>query len=162
MFYYRSTKVEQFYDTAMDLYFNKGVGATQIVRQLPISRSNLYRWIRKFAVDNGLKEPTDMSKNTAKGQPESTLPEGHRGSTDDVQVLRARIDELEKQLRYEKMRAEAYNTMIDLAEDAFKVPIRKNLAPNGRDPACEGLQAISGGAPEQTVWQVKEGILQVR
>ena len=24
-----------------------------------------------------------------------------------------------------KMRAEAYNTMIDLAEDAFKVPIRK-------------------------------------
>lgn len=109
----------------MDLYFNKGVGATQIVRQIPISRSNLYRWIRKFAVENGLKEPTDMSKNTAKGQPESTLPEGHSGSTDDVQVLRARIDELEKQLRYEKMRAEAYNTMIDLAEDAFKVPIRK-------------------------------------
>lgn len=38
MFYYRSrsTKVEQFYDTAMDLYFNKGVGATQIVRQLPL------------------------------------------------------------------------------------------------------------------------------
>ena len=66
-----------------------------------------------------------MSKNTAIGQPECSLLEGNSGSTDDVQVLRARIDELEKQLRYEKMRAEAYNTMIDLAEDAFKVPIRK-------------------------------------
>ena len=49
MFYYRSTKVEQFYDTAMDYYFNKEVVATQIVRQLPISISNLYRWITKYS-----------------------------------------------------------------------------------------------------------------
>lgn len=125
MYYYQSQKAAQYFDIAMDLYFNKGVGATQIVRQLPISRSNLYRWIRKFAVENGLKEPTDMSKNTAKGQRESSLQEGQSGSTDDVQVLRARIEELEEQLRHEKMRSEAYNTMIDLAEATFKVPIRK-------------------------------------
>ena len=125
MFYYHSEKAEQYYDVAMDLYFHKGLGATQIIKQIPISRAGLYKWIAKFAVENGLKEPTDMSKNTAKGQPESTLPESQSSSTDDVQVLRARIDELEKQLRYEKMRAEAYNTMIDLAEDTFKVPIRK-------------------------------------
>jgi len=125
MYFCRTNKTEQYFDIAMDLYFHKGVGATQIIRQIPISRSMLYRWIAKFAEANGLKEPTDMSKNTAKGQHESTLPEGQSGSTDDVQVLRARIEELEKQLRYEKMRAEAYNTMIDLAEDAFKVPIRK-------------------------------------
>ncbi|MBQ4388952.1 MAG: hypothetical protein II824_03135 [Bacteroidales bacterium] len=66
-----------------------------------------------------------MSKNTAKGQPQSTLQEGQSGSTDDVNVLRARIEELEEQLRHEKMRAEAYSTMIDLAESTFKVPIRK-------------------------------------
>jgi len=125
MFYYHSEKAEQYYDVAMDLYYHKGLGATQIIKQIPISRSGLYKWIAKFAFENGMKEPTAMSKNTAKGQPESTLPEGHSGSTDDVQVLRARIDELEKQLRYERMRAEAYSTMIDLAEDAFKVPIRK-------------------------------------
>lgn len=125
MFYYRSTKAEQFYDTAMDLYFHKGVGATQIVKQLPISRSNLYRWIAKFAEENGLKEPSDMSKDTAKGQPASTRQEGQSGSTDDVNVLRARIEELEEQLRHEKMRSEAYSTMIDLAESTFKVPIRK-------------------------------------
>lgn len=125
MFYYHSEKAEQYYDVAMDLYFHKGFGATQILKQIPISRSGLYKWIAKFAFENGLKEPNHMSKKTAKGQPENSLPEGQSGSTDDVQVLRARIDELEKQLRYEKMRAEAYNTMIDLAEDAFKVPIRK-------------------------------------
>lgn len=108
----------------MDLYFNKGVGVTQITRQIPVARSMIYRWIAKFAEANGLKESTDMSKNTAKGQPQSTLQEGQSGSTDDVNVLRARIEELEEQLRHEKMRAEAYNTMIDLAESTFKVPIR--------------------------------------
>ena len=44
----------------------------EIIRQIPISRSMLYRWIAKFAEANGLKESTDMSKNTAKGQPQST------------------------------------------------------------------------------------------
>ena len=66
-----------------------------------------------------------MSKDTAKGQEQSTLQEGQSGSTEDVQVLRARIEELEEQLRHEKMRSEAYSTMIDLAEFTFKVPIRK-------------------------------------
>ena len=125
MYYHKQTKGDQYYDIAVDLYFNKGVGATQITRQIPVGRSMLYRWFTKFAIENGLKEPSDMSKDTAKGQEQSTLQEGQSGSTEDVQVLRARIEELEEQLRHEKMRSEAYNTMIDLAEATFKVPIRK-------------------------------------
>ena len=125
MYLRKPTKGDQYYDIAMDLYFNKGVGVTQITRQIPVARSMIYRWITKFAIENGLKESSDMSKNTAKGQPQSTLQEGQSGSTDDVNVLRARIEELEEQLRHEKMRAEAYSTMIDLAESTFKVPIRK-------------------------------------
>lgn len=125
MYLRKPTKGDQYYDIAMDLYFNKGVGVTQITRQIPVARSMIYRWTTKFAIENGLKESSDMSKNTAKGQPQSTLQEGQSGSTDDVNVLRARIEELEEQLRHEKMRAEAYNTMIDLAESTFKVPIRK-------------------------------------
>ena len=78
MYFCRTNKAEQYFDIAMDLYFHKGVGATQIIRQIPISRSMLYRWIAKFAEANGLKESTDMSKNTAKGQPQSTLQEGPR------------------------------------------------------------------------------------
>ena len=30
-----------------------------------------------------------------------------------------------KELRKERLRADAYDTMIDIAEDMFKVPIRK-------------------------------------
>ena len=125
MYYHRPTKGEQFYDIATDLYFNKGVGVTQITRQIPVARSMVYRWLTKFAEEHGMKEPTDMKKKPDKGQVQSTLQEGQSGSTDDVQVLRARIEELEEQLRHEKMRSEAYSTMIDLAESTFKVPIRK-------------------------------------
>ena len=71
----------------------------------------LNRWIARFAEANGLKESTEMSKNTAKGQPQSTLQEGQSGSTDDVNVLRARIEELEEQLRHEKMRAEIFDVL---------------------------------------------------
>ena len=125
MYFYQSQKAAQYFDIAMDLYFHKGVGATQITRQIPVSRSMLYRWITKFAEANGLKEPKDMSQDPANSPVQSTLQEGQSGSTDDVQVLRARIEELEEQLRHEKMRSEAYSTMIDLAESTFKVPIRK-------------------------------------
>lgn len=46
MFYYRSTKVEQFYDTAMDLYFNKGVSHCPNVPR----RSGPGRWDTFFGV----------------------------------------------------------------------------------------------------------------
>ena len=39
--------------------------------------------------------------------------------------LEKRIKELEKALEYSNLRARAYNTMIDVAEDMFKIPIRK-------------------------------------
>ena len=66
MYFCRTNKAEQYFDIAMDLYFHKGVGATQIIRQIPISRSMHYRWIAKFAEANGLKESTDKPWGKAK------------------------------------------------------------------------------------------------
>jgi dsDNA-binding SOS-regulon protein len=42
---------------------------------------------------------------------------------------------LERQLKKEKLRADAYDTMIDVAEKKFSIPIRKKLAPNSNNPA---------------------------
>lgn len=44
---------------------------------------------------------------------------------EDVKVLQEEVLRLKKELKQEKMRADAYDMMIDLAEDAFKIPIRK-------------------------------------
>lgn len=44
---------------------------------------------------------------------------------EDFNALRAEITRLKKELRQEKMRAEALDTMIDVAEEMFNVPVRK-------------------------------------
>lgn len=44
---------------------------------------------------------------------------------EDFNVLRAEITRLKKELRQEKMRAEALDTMIDVAEEMFNIPVRK-------------------------------------
>ena len=49
-------------------------------------------------------------------------------SEEDYDKLRAevtRLRNLRKELRQEKMRAEALDTMIDVAEEMFNIPVRK-------------------------------------
>lgn len=44
---------------------------------------------------------------------------------EDYDRLRAEVARLRKELRQEKMRAEALDTMIDVAEEMFNIPVRK-------------------------------------
>lgn len=45
--------------------------------------------------------------------------------TEDYDKLRAEITRLRKEVRQEKMRADALDTMIDVAEEMFNIPVRK-------------------------------------
>lgn len=49
----------------------------------------------------------------------------NEASTDDYDKLRAEITRLRKELRQEKMRADALDTMIEVAEEMFNIPVRK-------------------------------------
>ena len=42
--------------------------------------------------------------------------------------LQKRISELEKQLKDAELKAIAFSTMVDIAEDMFKIPIRKTVS----------------------------------
>ncbi len=44
---------------------------------------------------------------------------------EDIAALRAEVTRLRKELRHEKMRADALDTMVDLAEEIFNIPVRK-------------------------------------
>ena len=46
-------------------------------------------------------------------------------TAEDVTALRAEVTRLRKELRQEKMRAEALDAMIDVAEEMFGIPVRK-------------------------------------
>ncbi len=46
---------------------------------------------------------------------------------EDYDKLRAETERLRKELRAQKMRAEALDMMIDVAEEMFDIPIRRNV-----------------------------------
>lgn len=69
--------------------------------------TTVLKWIRKF---EGLKPiRLVMSEKREKTKEE----------------LELEIEQLKHQLDYEKLRSEAFDTMLDIAEKEFKVPIRK-------------------------------------
>lgn len=105
------------------MYYKEGLSYRHIAKIIPVSKTTIMRWIANFAEENLHKVPI-MNKRSPKSEshvaqePQKELPE-------DVKELQAEVARLKKELRHEKMRADAYDTMIDLAEDAFKIPIRK-------------------------------------
>lgn len=75
-------------------------------------------WIRKFGL---MPEPTEKRKN---GYRSYHMKKG-KEKTVEERVLEKKVKELEKQLEHEKLRSEALDTMIRIAEDRFKIAIRK-------------------------------------
>lgn len=78
------------------------------------------RWISKF-----------MSQNNLNGQTVQTDMVGNPSENEDpkgeISRMKAQIKQLEDQLEYEKLRSEAYETMIRIAEKEFKLPIKKKF-----------------------------------
>jgi transposase len=70
--------------------------------------STILKWIRTFEERGSMYKKNSMNyKNTSKD------------------ALIKRIKELERQLEDEKIRAEGYSKMIDIAEEQLKISIRK-------------------------------------
>lgn len=122
MLLYRTTQRDQYYEKAIDLYYREGYSFRQIAQIIPVSKSAIARWIANFAEDNPHKAPI-MKKRTI--QPAPQIEQEPHDLPEDVRTLQEEVLRLKKELKQEKMRADAYDMMIDLAEDAFKIPIRK-------------------------------------
>ena len=73
---------------------------------------------------SGTKNINIAHRNSGSNQP--------GGSTKHSQIGRAEIKRLRKALELEKLRSKAFSTMIDLAEETFNIPVRKNLVPNSK------------------------------
>ena len=102
-------------------YVERGCPASEIVAKYHISSAVvLYGWLDRYVNQKvGVSLPpeidigTDMAKKT-KQQLEEAL-----------KAARAENKRLLEALELEKLRSRAYDTMIDLAEKSFNIPIRK-------------------------------------
>ena len=79
----------------------------------------LYQWIRKF----GLSQPSDTELKTKE------VMKKERSKTSHEQELEKKIEQLEKQLEYQKLKSRAYEKMVEIAEREFSISIRKKFGP---------------------------------
>lgn len=113
----RKMRNEQYFDEAIRMYYDERLSCQAIADRLPvdINRETIRRWIVKFAGENYepmVRKKRDTSINT---------------SADRQVDLQEEVCRLKMLLKAEKMRADAYDTMIDIAEQTFNIPIRKKL-----------------------------------
>ena len=119
-----SSKREQYYDKAMQLYFEEGMCGTHICKVLPISRTILYRWIAIFAEEN--PQVASMKRVKAVNKAPAQSPEIQQEDLPrDVQELQAELKKLRAQLNKAEIKAEAYDELINVAEAKFNIQIRK-------------------------------------
>ena len=84
----------------------------------------ILRWMRQLGYDESvsiIKTKNVLNLPLMKKQEE---PDNRNELLDNIQ-LKKRIEELEKQLQESEMKAIAFSTMVDVAEQEFKISIRK-------------------------------------
>ena len=80
---------------------------------------SLYRWIRKF----GLSRVSEAELKA------DEIMKKERSKTSHELELEKKIEQLEKQLEYQKLKARAYEKMVEIAEREFSISIRKKFGP---------------------------------
>ena len=120
---YRTSLRDQYYEEAVNLCVKEGLSIRGISKIIPVGKSTIAKWIANFAEDNP-HIASIMKKRSTKQAPQIEQ-EPRADLLEDMKALQEEVLRLKKELRHEKMRADAYDMMIDLAEDAFKIPIRK-------------------------------------
>lgn len=102
-------------------YVERGCPASEIVDKYHISSAVvLYGWLDRYLnqkVGVSLQPETDIGTDMAK-KTKQQLEEA-------LKAAQAENKRLQEALKLEKLRSRAYNTMIDLAEKSFNIPIRK-------------------------------------
>lgn len=98
-------------DEVLRLYAETDLSYGEIAEEKGVQIRTVEYIVRNFASE--LPEiPTMRKKKNDAGE-------------EDYDKLRAEVTRLRKELRQEKMRSEALNTMIDVAEEMFNIPVRK-------------------------------------
>ena len=91
----------------------------------------LLRWMRQLGYNTGIKTRRPNIVSNLYPMAQKKIKQDKAVNNDDESFenlqLKKRIAELEKQLKDAEMKAIAFSTMVDIAEEMFKIPIRKKL-----------------------------------
>jgi transposase len=114
------TKVNHFLDSVklqvVQEYLSTDQSQKEVMLRYSIRGKNtITKWMRKFDLQAPSQQQIELQRTMAK-EIEKTAKE---------QELESKVQQLQQQLEYEKLRTLALNTMIDIAERDLKITIRK-------------------------------------
>lgn len=116
MFKYRTQKMEMYYEKVVEMH-QKGCTPSTISKKINLDPDTIRRWIRNFAAENNLVEHAMNNIEVTENQMSEY--------SDNIKELKEKIRQLEKELKHERLRADVYNELINVAEENFKIQIRK-------------------------------------
>ena len=125
MKYYRTEKQRLYYDKVISLYRDKHMGRQRIEKIIPVSNHTISEWIRTFVAENPSYKSKRMKQAEEKRKKKAVLESVDSPIPSDKESLKAEVARLRKALKEESMRADLYNEIINVAEEQFKIPIRK-------------------------------------
>ena len=104
-------------------YLTQGTGFRKLAAKYGISRTTICKWVAIHQRIHNLPL-TEKQKRYSTSSMNSS-PKKSSTEEQSVDALQQKIAALEKQLEWEKLRSEALDTMINIAEKDLNIPIRK-------------------------------------
>jgi transposase-like protein len=105
-------------------YLQQGCGYRKLQAKYGISRTTICKWVQVYQGIHGLDRTQKQQNHYLRDMddPQKKRLPKKRITADDLQK---KIAALEKQLQWEKLRADALDTMINIAEEKLHISIRK-------------------------------------
>ena len=106
---------KRYYQQVIEIYQKTGLTPSKIKKMnlVPVSKSLMYAWIANFEAENG------------KGSPKAIMEAQNSKAEEELEALKAKVADLEEQLRIEKLRNRLNEKIIDIAEERWHIEIRK-------------------------------------
>jgi transposase-like protein len=105
---------------AVNDYLTQGIGYRELAQKYGVSRTTICKWVQ---IHQGIHNIPPNEKQEKYYLNTMRNPENH--SPEKVIQLEQKIALLEKQLAWEKLRADALDNMVNIAEKQLNISIRK-------------------------------------
>jgi transposase-like protein len=105
-------------------YLTQGCGFRKLAAKYGISRTTICKWV---LIHQGIHNlpPSEKQEKYSTSSMNSSPKKSSSDNEQTAKALQQKIAALEKQLQWEKLRADALDTMINVAEKQLDITIRK-------------------------------------
>lgn len=104
-------------------YLTQGCGLRKLAAKYGISRTTICKWV---LIHQGIHNlPPTQKQQSYSGSSMNSSPKKSSSLNEQTAALEQKIAALEKQLKWQKLRADALDTMINVAEKQLDISIRK-------------------------------------